>query len=318
MTLILSEEDLEELLNMDEVVLSVEEAFRREAEGKAENAARTRSRAPGAALNAMHACLSYLGRGGLKCYVSTRAGKCFVFILFDLSDGRPLAVMGADALGRYRTGAASGVATKFLYGMTSAKLAVCGSGKQALTQVLGIAATTSLTSVSVWSPNADHREAFCKKLRSLGFDARACEGPYEALAGADVVSTITSSKDPFLEQAHVGGISHLNACGSNGPESSEVSVAALRTFNTLAVDDLRQATSEYGDLIQGVKSGDLSWDSVIELKDIIAGKVKPGKGPTFFKSGGVALEDVAVGSLVYDKAIRSGRQYTAATLAKPS
>jgi len=292
---------------MREVVSSVEEAFRREAFGEADNSPRTRSHAPGAVLNAMHACLAYIGRGGLKCYLSSRMGTRFVFVLFDLSDGRPLAVMGADSLGRYRTGAASGVATKFLYKRTSAKLAICGSGKQAFAQVLGIAATTSVTSVNVWSPNSEHRDAFCFKLKQDGFDSKAFGSPAEALAGADVACTITSAKTPFLNPEVLRGLSHLNACGSNQPDRAEVSATGVASFGSVVVDDIRQATSEYGDLIQAAKPDGFSWDLVTELKEVIAGKVSRLSAPTLFKSGGVAIEDVAVGNMIYEKALDSGR-----------
>lgn len=317
MTLILTETDLDTLLDMREVVSSVEEAFRREAAGEVDNSLRTRSRAPGAVLNAMHACLHYIGRGGLKCYLSSRMGTRFVFILFDLSNGRPLAIMGADSLGKYRTGAASGVATKFLYRRTSARLAICGSGRQALAQVLGIAATVSITSVNVWSPNSEHRDAFCVKLRDKGFDSKAFASPAEALADADVASTITSTKTPFLTPDALRGLSHLNACGSNQPDRSEVSIAGVAGFGTVVVDDKCQATSEYGDLIQAAKSGGFSWEAVAELKDIVAGKAVPSGGPTLFKSGGVALEDVAVGNMIYEKALNSGRYADAAVVNLP-
>lgn len=306
MTLTLSESDVEGLLEMTEVVSSVEGAFRREADGGAVNSVRTRSRSPGAVLNAMHACLPYLGRGGLKCYVSSRKGTRFVFVLFNLTDSSPLAIMGADALGRFRTGAASGVATKFLYGRRSAKLAVCGSGKQAMTQVLGVAAVTSVSQVRVWSPSEEHRQRFSQKVKGVGLDAETFGTPQEALVGADVASAITSSREPFLDASAVRGLSHLNVCGSNSSEHSEVTAAAVSAFGTVVVDDLPQARIEYGDLIQAAEAGAFSWDAAVELKEVVAGRVQV-TAPTLFKSGGVALEDVAVGSMIYDKALKSGR-----------
>lgn len=291
---------------MTEVVASVEEVFRRQAHGEAVNSARTRSRTPGAVLNVMHASLPYLGRGGIKCYMSSRKGTRFVLVLFDSTDSRPLAIMGADVLGRFRTGATSGVATKFLYDRRSARLAVCGSGKQAMTQVLAVAAVTSVSEVRVWSPNKEHRDGFCQRLKGVGLDARAFGTPGEALRGADVASTITSSREPFLDAASVQGLSHLGICGSNLPEHSEVTAAAVGRFGTVVVDDLPQAKIEYGDLIRAAEAGTCSWDAVVELKDVVAGNVHA-KPPTLFKSGGVALEDVAVGSMVYDKALKSGR-----------
>jgi ornithine cyclodeaminase/alanine dehydrogenase-like protein (mu-crystallin family) len=306
LTLVLSERDVESLLEMTEVLASIEEAFKRQAHGEAVNSVRTRSWTPGAVLNVMQASLPYLGRGGIKCYMSSRRGTRFVLVLFDSTDSRPLAMMGADVLGRFRTGAASGVATKFLYGRRSAKLAVCGSGRQAMTQVLAVAAVTSVSEVRVWSPNKEHRDGFCQRLKGVGLDAEAFGTPREALTGADVVSTITSSRVPFLDAAAVHGLSHLNICGSNLPKHSEVTAAAVSKFGTVVVDDLPQAKIEYGDLIQAVEAGTCSWNAAVELKDVVAGRVHA-KSPTLFKSGGVALEDVAVGSMIYDKALKSGR-----------
>jgi alanine dehydrogenase len=308
LTLILSERDVESLLDMKEVVHSVEEAFLREASGEATNFMRTRSLGAASVLSVMHASLSYLGRGGLKAYMSSKAGTRFVVVLFDSADSAPLAVMGADHLGRFRTGAASGVATKHLYRKPSATLALFGTGKQALTQVLAVSAVTSVEEVRVWSPNAGHRESFARKLVDLGFRASAFESASDALDGAQVASAITSSKDPFIDEGSLNGVRHMNLCGGNNPEHSEIAPGAVGAFGTIAVDDLLQAKTEYGDLIQAVRAGKFSWDSAVELKDVVGGKLTP-RGRTLFKSGGAALEDVAVASMLYDKALKSGKSY---------
>ncbi|MBI3840379.1 MAG: ornithine cyclodeaminase family protein [Thaumarchaeota archaeon] len=306
MTLLLSESQVEGLLDMKEVVGAVEEAFRREAAGEAVNSPRTRSRGPGAALNVMHASLPYLGRGGVKCYMSSAKATKFMFLLFDMNDSKPLAVMGADLLGRYRTGAASGVATKFLYGRRSGTLAVCGSGRQALTQVLAVAAVIDIGEVRVWSPDHARRQSFAEKLKSMGFSSSAFETATLALGGADVACTITSAAKPFVTAEAVSRLSHLNVCGGNNPEHSEISAEAVGSFSTVAVDDLPQAMIEYGDLIQAAAAGTFSWGSAVELKDVVAGRRKPGR-KTLYKSGGAALEDVATASLLYDKALKLGR-----------
>ena len=305
MTLVLSEKDVESLLEMNEVVACLEEAFRRQSQGEAVNTVRTRSIGAGGTLSVMHASLGYLGRGGLKCYVSSNRGTRFVFILFDSADSMPLAVMGADVLGRFRTGATSGVATKYLYGQGSATLALCGSGKQALTQVLAVGAVTSISAVRVWSPQKAHREEFTAKLRGMGLDASEFDSAAEAISKADVLSAITSSKKPFLTSEAVAGVSHVNICGSNSPERTEIEADAVSSFGTVVVDDLEQAKIEYGDLIQAVDKGTFSWEDALELREVVAGKVQR-KGKTLFKSGGIALEDVSIGSMVYDKAVKSG------------
>lgn len=290
---------------MKEVVSTVEEAFRREGIGEASNSMRTRSRGESSILNVMHANLSYLGRSGLKAYVSSKSGTRFVVMLFDASTSTPLAVMGADMLGRFRTGAASGVATKYLYGKRSGTLALFGSGKQAFTQALAVDAVMALEEVRVWSPNVVHRGSFVRTLQRRGLKAKESDSPSEALNGAQVVSTITSSREPFLTGEMLEGISHANVCGGNIPGHAEITTDAVGRFRTVVVDDLPQAKIEYGDLIRAAQAGEFSWGSAVELSSIISGGLNA-KGPTLFKSGGAALEDVAVASILYDRAKSEG------------
>jgi ornithine cyclodeaminase/alanine dehydrogenase-like protein (mu-crystallin family) len=308
LTLVLSERDVEGLIDMKDVVPAVEEAFRRQGMGEASNYMRTRSRGASSVMNVMHANLSYLGRGGLKSYMWSSTGTKFAVILFDEMDSAPIAVMGADTLGRYRTGAASAVATKHLYGKRSGKLAIFGSGKQALTQVLAMAAVMSIDEVRVWSPSEERRKSFAAKVSERGFNASAHSTPAEAIKGAEVASAITSASRSFINEEMVPSLSHLNIAGSNQPEHSEASVSAIGEFDTVVVDDVAQGRVEYGDLIQAEAAGTFAWDSVVELGSVVAGKTRP-KGRTLFKSGGVALEDVAVASMLYDKAMKSGRAY---------
>ncbi len=210
--------------------------------------------------------------------------------------------MGADHIGRYRTGAASGVAIKYLFGKRSGKLAVMGSGKQAITQALAARSVMSVDEVRVWSPNSSHRNEFASALARAGFNATPCSTPESAVEGVDVVSSITSSKEAFITESMVQGVSHVNICGGNVPSHAEMTTGAVGSFGAVVVDDLPQAKVEYGDLIQAVKAGAFTWESAVELSSVVAGKVKP-KGRTLFKSGGAAIEDVAVASMLYEKAI---------------
>jgi len=308
LTLFLSERDVESLINMNDVVSTVEEAFRRQGNGEVSNFMRTRSRGTSSVLSVMHANLPYLKRGGLKAYLSSRARTKFVLLLFDTNDSRLLAVMGADILGRFRTGAASAVATKYLYGKPSGTLALFGSGRQALTQVLAVKEVMSLDEIHIWSPTPAHRSALVQELKARGINGSAFDSPATALDGAQVATAITSSKEPFLTDEMLQDVSHLNIAGGNVPEHAEITSAAVGTFVTVAVDDLAQAKVEYGDLIQAVNDGVFSWESAVELGAVVAGKKRP-EGRTLFKSGGAALEDVAVASMIYDRATKSGGSY---------
>jgi alanine dehydrogenase len=313
LTLILSERDVEGLIDMKEVVSSVEEAFRRQGMGEVSNFMRTRSRGVASVLNVMHANLPYLGRAGLKAYMSSKAGTKFALLLFDTKDSMLLAVMGADILGRFRTGAASGVATKYLYGKRAGTLAVLGSGKQALTQVLATKEIMFLDEVRVWSPTPEHRGAFARKLKTYGFNSNAFDLPAAALKGAEVATAITSSRQPFLTDEMLENVMHLNIAGGNVSDHAELTAAGVGSFSTIVVDDIAQAEIEYGDLIQAAKNGLFTWESAVELGTIVAGKRRP-QGRTLFKSGGVALEDVAVASMIYDRATKSARSYPSVEL----
>jgi ornithine cyclodeaminase/alanine dehydrogenase-like protein (mu-crystallin family) len=100
-------------------------------------------------------------------------------------------------------------------------------------------------------------------------------------------------------------ISHMNTCGSNVPENAEMTSAALGSFGTAVADDIPQTKVGYRDPIQAARAGTFSWESAVALGYMVAGKSKV-KGPTLFKSGGAALEDVAVASMLYDRATKSG------------
>ncbi len=305
MTLALSEGDVRSLLEMKEVVSAVEACFKQQSSAKAVNSPRTRTVVHGSSLNVMHASLPYLGVAGLKCYLASKKGTRFVFVLFRLRDSEPLAVMGADILGRFRTGAASAVATRRLYREKGFNFALFGSGRQALTQVLAMSEVASLESVKVWSPSEEHRRSLVRRLGALGFAAGEVRSPREALAGSQVATAITRSRDPFIRRDSVKSVMHLNLCGSNTPDRSEASPGCIAEFQTVVVDDIRQSREESGDLIIAERKGELSWDRVIELKDVFSRPIAR-KGKTLFKSNGIAIEDVAVAYQVYRKALRSG------------
>jgi alanine dehydrogenase len=308
LTILLSEADVSRLLEMKEVVSWVEEAFRREGLGEATNVMRTRATGESSIQSVMHANLRYLRRSGVKAYVSSRAGTKFVIVLFDTDTGEALAVMGADNLGRFRTGAASGVATKHLYGKPSGTLALFGTGRQALTQALAATVVMSVEEVRTWSPNAVHKGAFARLLEDKGFKAKACVSPSEALDGAQVVTAITSSAEPFLTAELLRRASHVNVCGGNHPGHAELTADAVGSFPAVVVDDITQGKVEYGDLIMAEKAGAFSWASAVGLGDVVAGRAKA-RGRTLFKSGGAAIEDVAVASALYDR-VKSDSGFT--------
>ena len=120
-----------------------------------------------------------------------------------------------------------------------------------------------------------------------------------------MATAITASKEPFLTPQLVSSVKHLNLCGSNSPLRAEATPECVAEFETVVVDDVLQSKVEAGDLVGAEKKGLFSWERAIELKDVVGGRARP-KGRTLFKSNGVAMEDVAAASLVYDKALEKG------------
>ncbi len=306
MTLLLRESDVSGLVTMGDAVEAVEKCFAEMRPPHFSNTPRSRSVVPGAVLNGMHAAVGYLGRGGAKLYLSTKAGGQFVFLLFDLRTGELLSVMGADILGRFRTGAASAVATKHLCKLKSFTLGVAGSGRQAVTQALALNEVASLEQVRIWSPDRAHRIA-CSKLleRDHGIESVPSDSVEEAVRGAQVASTITSSRTPFLLERHLRDVKHLNVCGSNWADRAEVEPKGIAVFDSICVDDLVQSRIESGDLILASKEGLFEWEDAIELRDVVQAKVTSGPR-TLFKSNGVAVEDMALASVIYDRATEDG------------
>lgn len=305
MTLLLTESDVRQLVSMEDTLKSVEEFFKHKGVD-AVNSPRTRSITEGSTLNVMHASHPYLGRAGVKAYLGTRLGAKFLFLLFDLKDGTLLAAMGADFLGRYRTGAASGVATKHLCGLRSFNLAIAGCGTQAATQVEALAKIANLESVSVWSPTRSSRERFARSItEELGVDCKSSQSLTEAFRRCEVATTVTSASKPFVTRESLETVMHVNACGSNNQKRAELTPEAVSRFSTVCVDDLVQSRVESGDLIQAASAGAFNWETAVELGHVVRSGIRR-SGKTLFKSNGVAGEDVALASLLYDRAVRKG------------
>ena len=310
MTLLLREADVEALLPMSEAVHLVREALSTQSSMGGTNLPRRRLDLERGVLNVMAASVPCPRADGLKAYTVARGGARFLVALWDRHDGTLLALIEADNLGRIRTGAASGVATDALANPAAEVLAVIGSGNQARTQVNAVASVRKLRRIRVFSRSAEHRVAFASDLaETLSIDARACDSAQEAVSGAEIIVTITSSAEPVIEGHWLTSGCHLNVVGSNWAARREVDTETVARSNLVCVDSTEQAHLEAGDLLIPVHEGRLSWESVVELGDILAGQA-PGRANhddiTLFKSLGIAVEDVAVARHVYNCAVSQG------------
>jgi ornithine cyclodeaminase/alanine dehydrogenase-like protein (mu-crystallin family) len=309
MAIFLDERSIANLLTMEDALAAVEEVFREQGRGGVVNVPRVRAPIKGGILRITAGVLSYRGLYGVKvsstAVFGRNAGR--LFCLYREETGELCAVVQVFGMGALRTGAASGVATKYMANGDARTLGVLGSGRQAKTQVEAIRRVRRIEQMKVYSPTPANREKFCQEAATaLGMNAVPVESPEAAVRGADVIVSATTSEAPVVRGAWLAPGAHINAIGANYEHRRELDTAAVRAAACIAVDDPEQARYEASDLVEPVKEGALAWDRVHSLADIVAGNIKARTTPddiTLYKSLGVAIEDVALAARAYEKAL---------------
>ena len=300
MALILREADVQVVIEMDDIIAAVTAAMKELGEGVAQNEPRRRAFAPGGLLNVMFA--SYPGGRctGLKAYTVADGHVRFLVVLFGL-DGSMEALIEADFMGAYRTGAATAVAVRALAAPGPATVALIGAGWQAGTQALALSRVLEIKELRVFSRDGDRRTAFARDQQDqLGVPTVAAGSAELAVRGADVVVTVTTSPNPVIEDAWVEPHAVVVAAGSNFRNRAEIPADLVARAQTVVVDQLAAAQLESGDLIAAQEAGRFDWSRAVELGAVIAGKWQrpPTPGITLFESHGLALWDLAAGSVV--------------------
>ena len=292
---------------MDAVIEAVAAAMRELGEGKAQNEPRRRGFATGALLNVMFATYPGGGCMGLKAYSVAGGQVRFLVNLFGL-DGSLKALIEANLMGAYRTGAASAVAARALApgGGGPVTVALIGSGGQARTQALALSRVLSIKEMRVFSRDQAHRESFAAdRAAALGVPVVAASSAEQAVRDADVVVTITTSAEPVLSAEWVKSPALVIGAGSNFPNRSELPPGLVTRASSVVVDQLAVARLESGDLITAVGEGKFEWERTTELASVLTGGWKPPAEPgiTLFESHGLALWDLAAASVVLPSAL---------------
>jgi alanine dehydrogenase len=238
------------------------------------------------------------GLACVKTYSAGADGIRFVVVLFERGGVR--AVIDADRLGQLRTGAASAVAARHLARTDARTLGVIGCGAQARTQVSCIReALPGIEETIAYCRSEERLAAFCAEV-----GAEPAESHRDA-AAADVVVTITNSRDPVLRGEWLRPGAFVCAAGANHPRSRELDNAVLERAAFVCCDSLADAKIESGDLIEPVGQGVLDWLEVHELQEVVAGEL-PGRQAdddiVVFKSNGLAAWDLAVAARVAELA----------------
>lgn len=295
---------------MEETLTAVEAVFKSQATGEATNEPRRRVHAGPASLSVMSGAVanfgSFKGLLGLKSYSVTRHGPRFHVSLYDADSGELLALIEADKLGQMRTGAASGVATKYLARRDAKTVGIFGTGWQALSQLEAVCAVRDIEDVRVYSRSSENRARFCSEMGAKHRNVKLTpvSRPEEA-AEADIVITITTARDPVFSGAWLRPGTHVNAAGANSILRRELDDDAIKRASIITVDSLDQARIEAGELVIPVEKGWLTWEAVHELRHVVNGDMRGRTGDaeiTLFKSLGIAIEDIAAASVLYQKA----------------
>lgn len=309
--LILSEHDVEELLTMEECIVVMEEALAALTRGEVHNPLRQAIRAPGAGglFGLMPAW-----RGGETAYYALKEVCVFpgnpsrgldthlgTVVLHSGETGEPLVIANAAAITAIRTAAVSAVATKLLAREDAPVLAILGSGVQARSHLRAIPLVRKIREIRVYSPSG----------RGLGPDAVLAGSVEEAVRGADIVVTATSSREPVLRREWLSPGVHINAVGSSIAAARELdgeTVAAASLF----VDRRESTVNESGDYLFALREGAIAGPDHIraELGDLLTGQATGRKSPeeiTLFKSLGLAIEDLASVAFLWEKARAAGR-----------
>ncbi len=294
----INEEQVKRLLSVKECIEVLRNAFSLEYI----NIPRYRLKSKNSLLHVMSASIPSLMMMGLKSYGTSRGGGSFAVLLFDEPTGKLLAMFEADAMGQIRTGAASGLATDLLANRDARIGAVIGTGFQAETQLLAIDSVRKFEEIRIYSRSENARKDFVAKMQPhVQAKLKYAASSQECVRDADVICTITSSKDPVVQGGWLKPGSHINAAGSNSVARKELDAEAVNRASLIVTDHREQSKIEAGDLV-----GQLSeerWNEVRELSEVVkgeCGRTSPDQ-ITLFKSNGIALEDIASAHYIYNR-----------------
>jgi len=306
-TLILTEDDVRKVLTMKETMEVVEKAFELHAKGKTQMPPKVYLTFEKGDLRAMPAYLD--GKAGVKWVNSHPENPkkglptvMAVLIYNDPETGFPLAIMDGTHITNFRTGAAGGIASKYLARKDSKVFGFVGCGRQAYTQFLALREVFEIELVKAYDIVERNVERFAKFCKDFGISAIVCD--IKEACDCDVLTTTTPSRKPIVKSEWVKEGTHINAIGADAPGKQELEEDILLKAK-IVVDDIEQAMHG-GEINVAVAKGLLKKkDIYATLGEVITG-IKRGRENddeiTVFDSTGLAIQDIAVADLVFRKA----------------
>ncbi len=315
-TLLLKQSEIKELINMKEVIESVETAYSVHADRKVQMPAKKYLffKKYNGDLRIMPCFIRNMDEAGVKCVnvhpdnplkhnLPTVMG---VIELFDPETGFPLSVMDGTWITNMRTGAAAGVGTKYLARKDSTKLGIIGAGKQAFTQLMALKEVMDIETAKVFCRTCSSRENFAKLANEkFGLNVKAVATAQEAVRDVDVIVTVTPANKPILKYDWISPGTHINAMGADAPGKQELESGILEK-SRIFIDCWEQARHS-GEINVPVEEGLVTRDDIeAKIGDVITGNAKgriSDTDITVFDSTGLAVQDVVTAWKVYEKAL---------------
>lgn len=316
MVLILSEADIAGLLTMEDGVRLMEQAFRWYADGRVILPPRIHQDlpAPAGALRVVSAALPDARSFGLKTLTGTPGQRLpseiyFVVLLFDTASGALRAILPANYLTGLRTGAVTGVAVKHLARKNARIHGVLGAGAQAIHQIRAVASVRSIEEVRIFAPHLEKASALALEVSAeFGIESHAVGEAEEAVRGCDIVTAITTAREPVVKGAWLEPGAHVTSAGANARGKRELDGECFRRSKVIT-DSQTLASQEAGDLRAALQNGDIAPQHLhAELGEVIHG-AKAGRTAaeeiTLFKSMGIGFQDIALADFLYHRAMEA-------------
>ncbi len=317
MVRLLSGSDVESAVTMDDIIPAVEQAFVEYAEGKAIMPAKIYLDIPGHGdFRAMPAYVPSIGTAGIK-WVNVHPGNpehglptvMATILVNDPKTGKTLSIMDGTYITDMRTGAAGGIAAKYLAKDVS-EVGLIGSGRQAWTQILAYRSVfkEKIKQVKIYSRHFEHSESLANRIEKyLGYEAKPCKTGPEA-ADAGLVATTTPTRSPVVSPDWTRPGTHINAIGADAPGKQEL-LTELTLQARVFVDSIEQA-SHSGEINIPWSMGLIDEHKLAgTLGEVITGQNggRLGDEITVFDSTGLSIQDMAVAHLAYERSVKAGR-----------
>ena len=302
MAVIISEEQTSKLIDMAQALKLLEKMFRDRAAGKMRSVPRRRLKGSQKQLNMMAAWHQDMDLICLRAY----AGASNTVTFYNGRTGAIQAIINMGYLSSLRTGAATGVAAKYLAPASSKVLGIIGPGWQATFQVEAIAETCPIEQVVIYGRTPKRRKEFIKKMsKVVRADWKEIDSVDEAEAVSDILVVSTDSATPIAAGTALKDEIFVASIGANATVKHEVSSNLIRRMDLAVTDDLAAAKADSGDLVEACQTRITRWDDILPLEKIVAdGPPRPRPRRILFQSNGIADEDLAVGKYVLDQARR--------------